>query len=312
MLPRTTYPVLALFILVSFGGCTSPYRRALAPDASGQLGNVSGVVALRQQEIDTSINPSNLTAAAGGGLIFAIIDAAANSHSAKKNENFAGPLRQALLEYRFEESVLPSLTAQFGGEGKLQLTTIVVAADTTLDDLGRLVNEAQGDAVAAVFPHYLLAPDFKRLVLTADVLLCARKENLYPFAKDQAIAKQQVHLLYRNAFQSSWPLPRDLWPEDTVRENMVVAWSADDGRPVRNALDSACAEIVAMLDWDLSVPAAEKYLESGKPRVGTLSYLTPAPIAVVGQSIQNRENRRWIRIVNGQLFAEPDSTAAIR
>lgn len=305
MLPRLILAPSGLTALVLLAGCSTPYRNALAPDAARQMQNTSGVIAMHQHEIDTSINPSNLTAAAGGGLLWAIIDAAANAHSAKKTENFAADLRQALLDYKFESDALAALTGRFDqGEG-VRLATVVVSADTTVDDLARLVADAPGDAVAVLFVHHLLDPGFTRVVVTANVLVCAKSAALRPLAKEQTIGRTKTALLYRNAFQSSWDLPSDLRPAVTKRENMIVAWATDQGRPVREVLPNACQEIAAMLQWDLSLPAQKSYTERGAPRRPVASYGQSAATFVQGYSAKTEKGRTWVRTVDGRLYGEP-------
>ena len=85
----------------------------------------------------------------------------------------------------------------------------------------------------------------------------------------------------------------------------MVAWVTDDGRPMRDVLETACQELGAMLHWDLSIPGAEKYMQKGEKRVNVLSYQGAAAVAQVGQPVRTVEERNWIRMTGGQLYAEP-------
>src|SRR4051812_46406994 len=85
---KLALPTLAAVLCALFaGGCASPNRVSMPSGYKENLAPSIGMVGLSQQEIGTTIQRSNLTAAAGGGLIFAIVDAGINNSRAKKAEN---------------------------------------------------------------------------------------------------------------------------------------------------------------------------------------------------------------------------------
>src|SRR5580704_16433625 len=88
--------IVAMFL----SGCTTITRVPISPDSRAQLGAVTGIVGLRQQEIGVEINASNVSAATGGGLIGAIVDASIDNSRAKKAESEVTPIRDALINYQ--------------------------------------------------------------------------------------------------------------------------------------------------------------------------------------------------------------------
>ncbi len=302
MTPRILIPSLALALLA---GCAAPYRSALAPAAIPQMSNTSGVVAVAQHEIGTSINSSNMAGAAGGGILFALVDAAVNANTAKKTERFAADLRQSLLGFHFAENAARQLGARFApGEGRpFALATVVAAQDKTDADLAALVAQASGDAVLVVFPKYFLDPQFTYIVVSADVVVCAKSAGLRKLATEQRFGKAQVPILYRNGFQTTWGLPASSQPADNKRENNIAAWAANDGQATRDALAAACTEIAAMVQWDLAQPAKETYKAADKATTAmAMVYYEGAHLPIRGNQVHASDGRIWVQNVDGRLY----------
>ena len=77
----------------------------IAPEARNVEGGRDVRIVIGQAEIKANINALNTTAAAGGGLLFAMIDAGVNNARAKDAETFVVPLREALVGYEFDPRV---------------------------------------------------------------------------------------------------------------------------------------------------------------------------------------------------------------
>lgn len=299
-----SFVALALLLLA---GCATPYRNALPSAAAPQLANTAGVVAVAQHEIGTSINSSNMAGAMGGGLLFALVDAAANSSSAKKSEKFAADLRQALLDFSFEQNTAEVLGKRFaaGNPGPVALSTVIAAQDKTGNDLAELVAPAKGDAVLVVFAKYFLDPQFTTVVVSADVAVVAKSPALQTLATKQRYGKSEVPVLYRNGFQTTWPMPAGEQPADNKRENNVAAWAADNGRAARAALLSAAGEIAAMLQWDLGQPAKSDYKPADKnSRTNMIVYFDGAHLAMRGALVHSENGRIWVQNVDGRLYGQ--------
>lgn len=307
MNPRQTSGALAALALVFLAGCASPYRNALPSATASQLGNSSGVVAVAQHEIGTSINSSNMAGAMGGGLLFALIDATANASSAKKTERFAADLRQSLLDFSFEQNAAESLARRFasGNPGPVALSTVIAAQDKTTADLATLADAASGDAVLVVFAKYFMDPQFTSLVVTADVVVVAKSPALRAAATNQRYGKNNVPVLYRNGFQTVWAMPYAIRPADNKRENNVEAWAANNGQAARDALLCAAAEISAMVQWDLGQPAKTDYKPADKnSRADAVVYFDGAHLPIRGALVHSENDRSWVQNTDGRLYAQ--------
>lgn len=298
------FTTVALLLLA---GCATPYRNALPAAAASQLTNTAGVVAVAQHEIGTSINSSNMAGAMGGGLLFALVDAAANSSSAKKTEGFAANLRQAMLDFSFEQQTAQILGQRFaaGAPGPVTLSTVIAAQDKTGNDLAELVAPAQGDAVLVVFAKYFMDPQFTTVVVSADVVVVAKSAALQSLATKQRYGKASVPVLYRNGFQTTWAMPAGIQPADNKRENNVAAWAADNGQATRSALLSAAGEIAAMLQWDLGQPAKADYKPADtNSRSDMVVYYDGAHLMMRGSSIHSADGREWVQAADGRIYGQ--------
>src|SRR4051812_38476632 len=93
--------LVALAACFIAGGCVAPIKQILPPESRVVAGGRNQLVTVPQNEIAAGINESNLTAAMGGGLLFALIDAGVNNSRAKKAEAAIVPVRNALVDYAF-------------------------------------------------------------------------------------------------------------------------------------------------------------------------------------------------------------------
>jgi len=303
-LVSTTFTTLVLLMLA---GCATPYRNALPSAAAPQMASTAGVLAVAQHEIGTSINSSNMAGAMGGGLLFALVDAAANSTSAKRTEGFAANLRQSLLDFSFEKNAAEVLGKRFaaGNPSPVSLSTVVAAQDKTSNDLAELVAPAKSDAVLVVFAKYFLDPQFTTVVVSAEVVVVAKSPALQALATKQRYGKTDAPVLYRNGFQTTWAMSAGSQPTDNKRENNVAAWAASNGQAARSALLSAASEIAAMLQWDLGQPAKPDYKPADKnPRADMIVYYDGSHLAMRGALVHTEGGRTWVQNVDGRLYGQ--------
>ncbi|MCU6550993.1 hypothetical protein, partial [Klebsiella pneumoniae] len=128
-----------------------------------------GIVGFRQQEIGTTINRSNLTAAAGGGLIFALIDAGVNNHRAKKAESAASPVRDALIDYQPGEVLAAAVRQQLGQASLLPVEDVEIQQVKDNDSIKEWIKTKPSKTLVMVDTHYGLMPGFNGVRVIATV-----------------------------------------------------------------------------------------------------------------------------------------------
>ena len=333
MKTRILAPALICVIAAFTGGCA--YRVALTPEAAAQLkaSAVSGVVALERDEIGLSIGEGDVASLAGvmvamppglgfiGGAIYgataSLATDAINRSSGKELETIAAGIREGTLGYAFDQALMGAFSRRFAsaGDGVPALSAVVVSGNTTVAEISRLVQEADGDAVALVFAKHLMTPSFSDFALEADVVLCAKSDALRVFAAKKFHGNQRVAVLYRNAFHSYWRIPADDWPEhssqrkNAVRKANAAVWAKDNGARLRTALDSAAAEMAELIFWDLGNPAREvfdKDFLGGSATVQTKKFKGNVMRGVEGTAYRRVNNRVWMRSFNGCVYAQAE------
>ena len=327
---------------VFLGGCASGnvYRVALTPEVSAQLkaSGVSGVVAVRTDEIGTSISESNLSASTGatsgllGSLVGGIMDSIIDNRETRRSEAAAAGIRSGLLEYAFDQALVNAFSQRFApaGEGAHALSSVVASKNTTVWLISQLAREASGDAVAMVFARHLLSPDFQNVILDAEAVVCAKSEALRAIATTRTYARQDVPVLYRNKIQLSWSLPESAKPEGAAklpkltrhsppakihrhnnnsRKAYQAAWAKDGASAMRAALDALAVELAEVVYWDLGEPARENYANA--PGID-------GPIATRDFRFANRSDglpgylyrregdRLWLRTRDGCIYVQSE------
>jgi hypothetical protein len=200
---RRALGLTAVLAALFAGGCASATRIPLnsANRASAHPAHV--VVGLRQQEIGTSIVPSNVSAGAGaaggliGGLIGGIVDASIQTSRAKKAESAVVPLRDSLVGYDVGSTLSESLSAEFANIAWLKVEKAEHRSLTQDSLITKWVAESTGNFVLIIELDYRTSPEFDAIALKAKV-------TAYPRATG---AKGLPVPLYHNTLATLLPLP---------------------------------------------------------------------------------------------------------
>ena len=297
--------LVGAFFLVSalfLTGCASPNRVALASGHKQDLTPAMGVVGLRQQEIGTSINRSNISAATGGGLIFAMIDMGVNNSRAKKAESSASSIRDALIDYKPGDALAKALTEKLNADSPLSLEEIKVLQIKDASSIAQWVKENPAKTVVVLDVTYRLLPNFEGATVTvaASAHPCTGKMASLTTTRGRLPA-----LCYYNVFSSTYRFPVSLMP---IAEAGRL-WSADGGEHARELLNNAFGEIAEMISHDLQIAApGENALYKNTMHADVRNVAVPGGpegIVVRGYIEKSLPGRAWIRCPRGELSAIP-------
>src|SRR5262245_32204113 len=95
----STGRLLPLMIVLGISGCAMAPNNHLDAPAREHIGSTDTGLLTEQDELNTDIVRSNATAVAGGGALFAIVDAVVENSRAKTAEELAKPIRDNLIEF---------------------------------------------------------------------------------------------------------------------------------------------------------------------------------------------------------------------
>lgn len=292
---------LAVLCALFAGGCASPNRVALPVGKKAELSPAVGVIGMRQQEIGTSINRSNLTAA-GGGLILALIDAGVNNSRAKRAEGAASSIRDSLIDYRPADVLAQALKTALASQTSVTLEDVQVVQIKDVSTLPERVKATPNKSVVVLDMTYELQPDFggTRVVVTAS----AHPANGKPAPSSETRGKLPP-LCYFNVFSSTYRFP---FAAGTKPEEAAKVWSSTEGRLAKEVLDRSFTEIAAMIAYDLDVAApAENALYKAPNTAQKRAVEVPGGPTVLVQAFveKSAEDRVWVRCPRGELCGLP-------
>jgi hypothetical protein len=254
---------LAGLVLASLAGCVAAPARLSAPmDESAKADHV--VILLEQSEIrvdDADVN--------GGafGVIGVLVEAAVESAKTRNRQEAIAPLRDTLLEYRFEDTLVEAIRAELpirlvksGAPVKL-----VRSADEFRDHVRELDLPAN---VFVVNTRYGLEQDFQIAYIHAAATLLAferrplTRDEMHGMRTEERKAREP-RPLHQGTYYSEH-VTRPLWgaqPETgklARYEFDAKQWAVDDASPLRAAFATGALEIAGLIRRDGDVmPAAQ-------------------------------------------------------
>ncbi|MDR0901317.1 MAG: hypothetical protein LBM92_00915, partial [Opitutaceae bacterium] len=199
-----------------------------------------------------------------------------------------------------------AVTTKFSPSDTPGFGAIVVSKSTTTADTHRLVSQANGDAVGIVFVRHFFSADFSNVVVLSGMIVCAKSDALRQFAKIETSGGNDTHVLYKNSFQSVWPLPDSLKnvTNKPTKELYLSAWAANNGALLRETLTAACHETAELMHWDITKPGQESYAQQGAEPVRVTRYLNRGTGFASGIVEKRVQQRAWVRTADGCLYAQ--------
>lgn len=287
----------SLLAALLLSGCATPNRVALTSPPPERM---DGIVGLRQQEIASDINRSNLTAAAGGGLLFALIDAGVNNSRAKKAESAASPVRDALIDYQPGEVLAAALREAFGPAEQRAFNQIEIRQITDDKTTKQWIESTGSPALLFIDLGYRLLPGFEGATITATVSLHLKDPNAG--AGVAKAGRPAGH--YYNEFSSTRRLSN--WTAGLQPAEAAKLWADEDGAPAREVLDATLRELAHMIVYDLAQPApAGKAMYKPSPDQVKRGVRHPTMIqmTMMGHIERQADARVWVRLPAGELCA---------
>lgn len=242
----------------------------VAPEAHAIEGGRSVYVMVPQAEIQPNINISNLTAAAGGGLLFALIDAGVNNARAKEAEKQVIPLREALVGFEVDPRIQGASAAAINGLGWLDVRATKFSKDPSGDAMLAALDAGATPQLLVLRYDYETSADFSAIVVS---LRASLVNKATPKGKKPTVRQQAKYLPYNQSFRSFVLLP-DPNPKDAAAN--VQAWAADGAKAARTAIDLGIQRCDELFVRSLGYTAAEaaSMMKRNKRKMATVPGVT--------------------------------------
>jgi hypothetical protein len=254
---RLAVPAVLVF---SLAGCVTQPKQFLPADGREVAGGRDLLVTVPQNEIIAGIQESNVTAAVGGGLLFALIDAGVNQSRAKKAETAIVPVRDALTDYSFDKKAL-ALSEEIGRSSPwLGVKKSELNKDPSNARISGAIDASPGPQLLTMTYDYALDNNFQ-------VLKVGTNMSLLPKALPKKGSKPEQRVLLTNAAFNRRILtifPLDAGATNELDPNAAL-WAKDGGRQAEEKLDRSLAKMGVLMKKALEfTPEQDKALNKTK------------------------------------------------
>lgn len=286
--------VAMLLIALLLGACAVPMRSSLTPEQRSKITELSAYVVVVQDEVIAAVQPSNVSAAIGGGLVGAFIDSKVTNNRVNESQQALGPFYATIedVDYRkaFDESIEHGLAGYPIKVG--QFTTTPRALSN--GKLAQLRDALQpGQALLIIVPRYTLSMDFRSFDSEAVVTVW-----LKPDGSNSNLPSQRGVLHYQSARVGAGG------------KASLAEWGAHDAAAFRDVMRESIAETVRMVMLDIDVGSAgagpSKDLKS-------FAFNTGAGNGEIKGKVLKDGNGRVILLGTDQkLYSLPDAGAPVK
>ena len=279
--------VLSICILsLAVAACVAnPTRKEINAKDVSNVRSTQVVSIISQDEITAHVVNPNITAAAGGGLLVALIDASIVESRTNEAEGFIAPLREGLAQLDFRQEYWAREIELFNSPNWLQSKQPKnTALNMTVEQIRNTVSTMQEDAFLIMRTEYHLSSDFKRMVVQGYAQLWTKGQDLPTYA---------AKLEYQSAAVPA---------ED--KAEAVNYWNKDGAKAALATLYEGMDEVINLLKIDLFKNKGVAISDSGEkislPYANSVQTFSDS---VDGVIIAENNGRYMIKANDGKLLS---------
>jgi hypothetical protein len=238
--------ILSMLVLAACASQPSIHQ-PLSATARGDLTSTDVMLPIKQSEIYVFVPIA--TAGGGFGLLGALVDVSIDSTRTSKAETAITPLRNAMVDYSFDNALQGELKSSLPLVPWLHAGNFAVARDVSNDGLGKALAASKASSVLFVVADYRLSNDGDVLLVTLEAALMPNNDQLralIPGKHDDKTLVALSNALYRNRFlfEAHVSATGD-------RDRNIAEWSANNASAGRAALTMASNKLVSLLIQDI-------------------------------------------------------------
>jgi hypothetical protein len=274
-----------LGVVLGLVGCAAPQYIPLTQDNAAKIRKVDVRSVVVQDEVIAKADPSMVSAAMGGGLIPALVDASITRARQERLQTAMEAFYAAVEDYDFRADYWPQLTRLLQEGYPLKVVKITTTPRTlSSKERQQIVPNLQPEeAYLLLLTDYYLSTDLRSLNVSTVA-------NLWVKGQDSPVYKNRM------TYQSK-ALPVD-------GEQAAKAWATDNGKPFYDKLKEGIRETLAMLSLDAkpSMPVQTKP-EQVKVEYNFGQGAPASRHSMQGTLVEKRGDRYVIRDAAGQLYS---------
>ena len=294
MFNKLSYPIAFVIFTFMFSGCATQTHLPMTKDAQNNIQSTDVVIGLAQEEIFAEIEQSNVTAATGGGLLFALIDSSINSSRTEDAEELVKPVKNSLIDYDFPSEFETALKAELQRLSWLNTVNYQTEKPYSIKTDENILTKSSADIVLVLNTSYRFSPGLKSIKVSSAIKGYANSEELKTIA-EKSNPNSQKPILYMNNFVYSQPI-QGMY---TDSEQAAKGWSSNEAQQVKTALAQGVEELAKMIATDLDIARAQykdKSVQASQGEQVTYDGIT-------GTVVSENGNRVVLRLANGSLYS---------
>lgn len=247
MRARLSQLILILAGLGLSACATTPDHVALDIQARNNVHSTDVVAPVRQGEVYVFVPQAS---SGGQGLIGALVAAGIDSVRTSKAEDAVKPLRDAVIDFNFDDLLRQDLKASMSKVQWLNVTDVKVIKDVATASLDSAITGSKASAVLMVAADYHLSNDGSTfdIAVKADLfpnsLALTQPKTTDANTKPKSDVKNAI---YRNTFTFEAKVPG---ATDDRDRNMGV-WAANHGELLRAATTRGVAKLTELIAADI-------------------------------------------------------------
>ncbi len=283
------FRIVMLAIPLLLTACATPMRVTMTPEQRAKVGELKAHVIVVQDEVIAAVQPSNVSAALGGGLIGAMIDSSVTNTRVKASQQIMGPFYATIedVDYRkeFNETVRRELGNYPIKISEMTTTPRMLNRDE-LNQMREKLSPAQ--ALLVIIPNYSLTMDFRNLDAEAWVTMWTKGEVNTP--------TQRGVLRYQSEAVGLGGKPS------------VDLWGANNAALFKNALRESISELMKMILLDIDLVQTQDKPEELK----VFSFNSGVQqIDIKGRAMKEDAKRVLVLGQDGKLYSLPKKSSAL-
>jgi hypothetical protein len=238
---------ISLCVLVLSGCATKKEIISLPTTVQTQISSTDVYIEECKKKVSADIEKSHITTYTGGGLAFALVDAAIESHREESAEDALVDVQKEVQTFNFQEKYQNRLTQILQSTHWLQVQRVNYLAGLNDAAYEEIINKANTDAVLTSKFIYKLNPQFN--VLTGTLYL-----TLYPTSNKTKKMVNAENPLEMPIFKVHVSATEQLSQASESIEENAKFWAQNNGFHLRKGLENILNQFFFKLDQVLRNP----------------------------------------------------------